>query len=294
MTLGVYLKRALDDFRLRFGTQVMTTMVVCLSILILSFFSMLYINLEHFVERFGSELGIVVFLKKDVPQDQVPKIYERLSRVEGLQSINYVSPEEAYKRLERYLGKEREVLEGVTADFLPPSFELQIDRAVFNLDRIRKTADKLEKWPEVAKVQYGQEWINRLQVFSKFMGTITLAGGVLLLFSAAFVVANTIKLTVYARQDELEIMRLVGATNGFIEAPFIIEAFIQGFVGSCLAVAVVFVSYRYLKDLVLASDLLRGISLIFLPWTYTVTIIVASVLLCVGGTAVAMRRFLRL
>jgi cell division transport system permease protein len=219
-------------------------MVVSLSILIFAFFTLLYFNLQHFVERFGTELGLT---------------------------------------------DEKGVLEGVDPEFLPPSFEIQINRAVFQLERIKQLAGEIDKWPEVSKVQFGQEWIDRLYVFSSLVRIIVAIAGLLLLFTAAFVVTNTIKLTVYARQEELEIMRLVGATNMFIQGPFLVEAFLQGLLGSSLALGAVFACYRFLQGLEAKSELLRGVNICFIPWHYTVAIIASSVLLCVLGSALAMR-----
>jgi len=294
MTVGILTRRALADLRQHLGTQFMTTVVVSLSILIFTFFSLMYFNLQRFVERFGTELGLVIFLEETTLQDRIPVLYQDLARLSGVESVRYVSPEEAFKRLETYLHEEREVLAGVDPTFLPASFELQVNRAVFNLDRIGQLAAEIGAWPEISKVQYGQEWIHRLEVFSNVVRLIVLVAGVLLLFTATFVVASTIKLTVYARQDELEILRLVGATNVFIQGPFLIEAFLQGLVGSVLAVAFVFLCYRYLGGLLVHSEVLRGVAFSFLPWSYVATIVSSSVALCVFGTTLAMRRFLRL
>ncbi len=294
MISTILMKRALSDLRLRAGSHIMTGLVVCLTMLILSFFLLVYYNARAFVDRFGSELGIIVFLKTDTPSNKIPEIYQRISRLDGIQGVNYVSPEEAFKRLERYLGEEKEILQGVSPTFIPPSFEIAMDRAVFNLEHIKRLAAELKRWPEVDKVQYGQDWINRLQFFVSVAGKVVVMGGLLLLVSAAFVVSNTIKLTVYARQEELEILRLVGATNGFIETPFLIEAFLQGLGGSLTAVVVLYGVYRYLLQAVSASQLFRGVGLAFLPFSYVSVLIAASVGLCVIGTAFAMRRFLRL
>ncbi len=294
MISTILFKRALSDLKLRPGSHFMTAVVVCLTMLILSFFLLVYFNAKAFVDRFGSELGIIVFLKTDTPSNKIPEIYQRISRLQGIQSVNYVSPEEAFKRLERYLGEEKEILQGVSATFIPPSFEIAVDRAVFNLEHIKRLASELKGWPEVDKVQYGQEWINRLQLFVAVAGKVVIMGGILLLFSAAFVVSNTIKLTVYARQEELQILRLVGATNGFIETPFLIEAFLQGLGGSLAALMILFVSYRYFSEAVAASQLFRGVGIQFLPISYIAILVGASVGLCVVGTALAMRRFLKL
>jgi len=294
MGISIAFRRAFSDLRQHFATQIMTTMVVTLSILILAFFALLYFNLQHLVERFGSELGLVVFMDENTPEERIPELYQKLAGLAGVEKARYISSEEAFARLQTYLHDEKEVLEGVSPRLLPPSFEIQINRAVFQLDRIRELADRLIKWPEVSKVQYGQEWIDRFEVFSRLLRDVVAVSGILLLCTSAFVVANTIKLTVYARQEELKIMRLVGATNTFIQGPFLIQAVIQGLIGSCLAIAVVFVCFEYMKDLVAVSELLRGVEVFFLPWPFVSSVIGSSVVLCFSGTALAMRRFLRL
>ncbi len=294
MIAGIIYKRAIADLKQNFTTQVMTTMVVTLSILLLTFFAMFSFNFKHFVEELGSKLGIVVYLKKDVPQEAIPSLYRRISALKGIEAVNYTSSEDAFRKLETYLDREKQVLEGVDANFLPPSFEIQINRAVFNIDRIREVAAELSSWKEVSKVQYGEEWIDRLEVFSGITEKAVVGAGLLLLITAAFVVTNTIKLTTYAKQEELEILRLVGATNGFIAGPFLIEAMFQGLAGSLLATGIVFATYNYLQSLMSQHPLFKEVNLVFLPMPYLLTIIGGSILVCVAGTAVSMRRFLRL
>ncbi|MCK4603184.1 MAG: ABC transporter permease, partial [Deltaproteobacteria bacterium] len=249
MTLAILCRRAFSDFRQNFCAQLITTMVVSLSILIFAFFTLLYFNLQHFVDRFGAELGLVVFLTEDTPKDRIPSLYQKLTGLSEVEEVTYISSEEAFGRLEKLLKDEKEVLEGVDPQFLPPSFEIQVNRAVFQLKRIKQLAGEIDKWPEVSKVQFGQEWIDRLYVFSGLVRIIVAITGLLLLFTAAFVVTNTIKLTVYARQEELKIIRLVGATNIFIQGPFLVEAFLQGLLGSSLAIGVVFACYRFVQGL---------------------------------------------
>ncbi len=293
MSLVIICRRTLSDLKQHLYTQLVTTVVVSLSILIFSFFTLIYFNLHQFVERFGTELGLVVFLTEKTPQEKIPVLYQRLTGLPGVERVTYISPEQAFKRLKDYLKDEKDVLEGIDPKFLPPSFEVKINRAIFHLKKLRLLAREIGHWPEVSRVQYGQTWIERLESFLRFYRILVLVSGVLLVFTAAFVVANTIKLTVYARQEELKVMRLVGATNSFIQGPFLFEAFIQGLLGSGLAIGIVFVCYRYLQGLTSGSELLRGIHVYFLPWPYILAIITISILFCVSGTAISMWRFLR-
>ncbi|NDY41765.1 ABC transporter permease [Dissulfurirhabdus thermomarina] len=292
--MGVFLRRAASDLRQHLGMQFVTTVVVALSILIFVFFALIYHNLQRFVERFGRELGVVVYLQPDIDQERIPQMYQDLIGLPEVATVRYVSSEEAFKRLQGYLESEPGILEGVDPRIIPPAFEIQIDKAVFNVGRVRELAEKVQKWPGVAQVQYGREWLHRLELFSGFLRAVVAASGLLLLLTATFVVANTIKLTVYARQDELEILRLVGATNAYIQGPFLFEAFLQGFVGSAAALAALYVGYRYVQGLMTGSGLLRDVHLAFLPPEAVAAVVGGSVFLCVLGTALAMRRFLRL
>ncbi len=294
MAFGVILKRAVRDFRQNFVTHLMTTLVVALTCLIFVFFSLFSFNLQHVVERFGRQLAIIVYLKKDVSQERIPTIYQKIAGLAGIESVRFVSSEEAFKRLEQSFKDEKEVLQGVDPLFLPPSFEVQINRAVYHLDRIKEIAAQLSQWPEVDKVQYGREWVDRLEAFSRIVRGAVVASGIILLITAAFVVSNTIKLTVFARQEEIEIMRLVGGTSGFIQGPFLLAAFFQGTVGSSAAILVSFFAYRYVLGMLDYTGLVRSLNLDFLPLEYIALFILASGLFCVVGTAVALRRFLRL
>ncbi len=294
MPLGIILKRAITDIKQNLVTHVMTTIVVALTCLVFIFFSVFSINLQRIADRFGKELAIVVYLKKEIPQDRIPSLYQKILSMDGIENVRFVSSEEAFKRLEGYFRDEREVLEGVDPMFLPPSFEIQINRAVYNPARVRKIASELAKWTEVQKVQYGKEWVDRLEAFSKAVRAAVVASAILLLVMAAFVVSNTIKLTVYARQDEIEIMRLVGATNGFIQGPFLMASFLQGITGSAAALIVGLFCYEYVLNIIGQTSLIRSLNLQFLPPAYMIAIVFVSGLFCMAGTAMALRRFLRL
>jgi cell division transport system permease protein len=292
--LNTLFRRAFVDMKQSWVAQLMTILVVSLSLLIIAFFSLLSYNLQNFVDKFGSELGVVVYLKKDTPQTRIPELYQNLAEIKGVRLVQYVSPEDAFKRLAGYLEGEKEVLEGVDPLFLPASFELYISRAIFNLPKIRSLVAEVQQWKDVSQVQYGQEWINRLEIFSESSKVIIFAGSCLLFFTVAFVVSNTIKLSVFARQDELEILSLVGATSLFIQGPFIIVAVIQGFAGSLFAICTTFFCYMYFHNLFYASEIFKEIPFVFLPWHYILGMIVSSVLLCVMGTYFSTRRFVRL
>jgi cell division transport system permease protein len=249
MNLNHFIQRAVADFRQNLPMQLMTTVVVCLSILIFTFFSFIYYNLQRTVERFGSELGLVVFLKTDIQESKIPILHQKLLNLPGIENVKYVSSEEAFERLGTYFEDAKGLLEGVDQHFLPASFELRINRAIFNLERIHALAVELEKWNEVAQVQYGKSWVDRLSAFVAVGEKVIWVSAVLLLATAAFVVSNTIKLAIYARQEEVSNMTLLGATNGIIQGPILLEALFQGLVGSLLSIGLVFCAIHILRAL---------------------------------------------
>ncbi len=294
MPFGIILKRAFRDIRQNLVTHLMTTLVVVLTCLIFVFFNLFSINLQRIADHFGKELAIIVYLKKDVSQEKVPVLYQKIVSIKGIKEVKFVSSEDAFKRLERYFSNEREILAGVDPTFLPPAFEIQIDKALYNPNRVKEIAKEISKWNEVDKVQYGKEWVDRLENFSKMVRTALIFCAALLLVTAAFVVSNTIKLTVYARQDEIEIMRLVGATNGFIMGPYLVASLLQGLLGSGAAVALAFLAYSYLIRAFGNSSFWESLHLQFLPAENIISIVVVSGLFCMLGTAMALRRFLKL
>jgi cell division transport system permease protein len=148
----------------------------------------------------------------------------------------------------------------------------------------------------LSDLRYGQEWLER---FESFVSLLRLAGAILggfLLFAALFIVANTIKLTLYARRDELEIMALVGATPMFIKSPFLLEGALQGALGGGLAVAGAYALFQLflqqgLNSLLLASGVER---VTFLPLSWQLLLIAAGVLLGLAGSLLSLRKLVRI
>ncbi len=293
MNLRTLVRRALKDIAQHLTMYTLTTLVVTLSIFIFLFFSLIYVNLHHLATRFGSQLGIIVYLDEGIEEELIPQIYKGLLAIDGVKSVVYISQEEAFKRLERYLGDEKTVLTGVDATFLPDSFEVKVEKALFQPKRLEFIASEIRKIKGVNKVQYGKEWIQRLEIFTDVAKNVVMASGILLLFTAAFVVSITIKLNVFARQEELEILRLVGATNWFIEGPFLMEAMLQGLIGAGTAIAILYASYVNISSGLLTPGFIKDLKLVFLPWKLMILVVVLSVILCLLGTHFSMRKFLR-
>jgi len=294
MTFNIIIKKALVDISRNLAPQAITTVIVSLFIFILVFYDVVSFNLTRFVDRFGRELAIVVFLDKDIKPEEVPKFYEKFTKMKDIKKVTYISPEEAFKRLEDNLKDEKGILEGLNHQFLPHSFEIEISHAIQNLQLIQDIAKEIEGWKGINKVLYGQEWIQGLSVFAQHARIFLYFVAVILLFTAAFVVTNTINSLVFNRREEVEIMRLIGATNFFIISPFMFVAFLQGFIGSLIGVIGAFLAFNKLKGFLYNSPLLMDIKLTFLNMEEITLILLISVIFCVSGTFIALRKSLEL
>jgi cell division transport system permease protein len=142
----------------------------------------------------------------------------------------------------------------------------------------------------VEEVQYDLLWIQRLATAIRLVrGVGALLGGILVL-AGVFTISNVIRLTVYARQDELDIMRLVGATRSYVKGPFVLEGMIQGGLGGLVSVVLLWVAFRVLAADALSASELMGRSVVFLPWSLCLMIVVGGMGVGVIGSLVSLGR----
>ncbi len=284
-------RRAWRDFVSNLGLQVGTSLVVALSVLVVGTFALLYVNMAHIADIVSSRLGIVVYVKRGI-DDQIPQIYQRLLKLDGVSSVQYISPADAFKRLKKYFKDEPQILSNVSPSVLPPSFDIQVKKALSNPDKLFVLAKTISAWPEVTKVEYGKSWIKHLRGLASAAKFIVLVCSIIVLLAVSFVIANTIRLTIYSRQEELEILRLVGATSAFIHSPFMLEALAQGLVGSGIALLIIYGGTFYLKSIIHNNAVLMSIGLLPLPWIYALVISGGIILICLLTTIISVNRSL--
>ncbi|MDR2550231.1 MAG: ABC transporter permease [Desulfobulbus sp.] len=291
---AVVVRHACRNMMLTWKSQGMTLFTVSLSVLIFSFFYLVYVNALHIGEKLGDDLRLVVYLDEDPSLPLQEEYRHRILKFDQVERIEFISREQAFKRFEHILGPNNDVLTGVPTDFLPASIEVYPVRTLDSLSRIKRFSDYLQTLPGVLKVQYGKEWIERFYAFIQLMRVITLLSGSLLIMTTTFMVAHTIRLTLFARQQELELLRLVGATNNYIRTPFLLEGALQGGVGACFGLGALLVLYNWIALQFAGPNAISLPAFAFFKWPVVVAIIGLSTLLCVAGSFSAIRRFLHL
>lgn len=276
------------------ATQFMTLLTVSLSVLIFSFFFLIYTNMIKAGERLGDDLRLTIYLEEEPVLEMQSQLVRKITNFNQVEEIRFTSRDDAYNRLSTQLGDNVDVLDDLDPSFLPPSIEVYPKKSLSSLAQIKRFSEYLSTLPGAIKVQYGQEWIERFNYFTKLLRIIVLLSGALLILTTTFMVAYTIRLAVVARQAELEILRLLGATNGYIRTPFLIEGFLQGLLGSTLGLLALFFLFRWIELHFSGPGFLQLVEFTFFSPTIIGIIIAASITLCTGGSFSSMRKFMRI
>lgn len=238
----------------------------------------------------ASRVEVSVFLREDVSTDEVTALGDKIAAMPEVDAVEFESKEDAYKRFIELFKDSPEIVENVTADALPESFRVKLN----DPEQFSIIAARLQGEPAVDEVKDERAVLNKLLAVTGILRTGAMAVAAIMLISAAGLIGNTVRMAVFARRREIQIMKLVGATNWFIRVPFLIEGTVQGLLGAAMAVLGLFVMK------VLFIDPLRSQSLFgFIPWfgtshvLFTVPILLATgVLIAAVASLLAMRRFL--
>ncbi|MCB2183826.1 MAG: ABC transporter permease [Desulfobulbaceae bacterium] len=276
------------------GLQLMTLLTVTLSVLIFSFFYLIYVNMVQTGVRLGEELRLIVYLDSGLTADEQILFTKKVESFSKVDKVVFITPDEAFAQLRDQLGNDRDVLEDLDSSFLPYSVEIYPHKDLKNLSRIKDFSDYLENLPGTAKVQYGHGWVERFEYFTKLLRFIVIISGSLLILTTMFMVSNTLRLSLYARQKELKVLRYLGATNSYIKGPVLIEGFLLGFVGAGIGLLSLFSLFQWIKSHFAGPSLVNLFKLNFLPWSHCTAILLCSVLLCVLGSLLSIRKFLKI
>ena len=286
--------QAYRNFKQSWGTQLMTLLTVSLSVLIFTFFLLIYANIMQAGDRIGDELRLTIYLDEEVIPEMQPQIEKKIRDFSEVEKIVFVTREEAFSRLKLQLGDDQDVLTDLGYSFLPPSIEVYPEKTLKNITLIKQFANYLSTLPGAQKIQYGQGWIERFGYFTELLRVIVILTGVLLVLATAFMVSYTIRLTVVAKEAELEVLRLVGASNSYIQVPLLIEGILQGILGSAIGLALLHLIYDWTTRHLSGPGFLSLLDFSFFPPATTAIIMLVTVTLCTGGSMVAIRKFLRI
>lgn len=288
------LRQAGRNLRQTWPSQLMTLLTVSLSVLIFAFFYLIYTNMINSGEKLGDDLRLIIYLEDDPGPQMREQIRRKITNFDEVEDIIFVSSAEAYENFAEQLGSNRDVLEDIPRDFLPASVEVVPLKNLRSLNQVKLFSEYLSNLPGTLKVQYGQEWVERFYYFTRLLSIVVFLSGTLLILTTIFMVSYTIRLTIFNRQAELELLKLVGATNNYIRTPFLIEGVVQGFIGSSLGIFSLFLLFQWIKLHFSGPGLLELFSFTFFSPEVIIAIIVTSIILCSTGSFTSMQKYLRI
>lgn len=282
------------NLRQTWPSQLMTLLTVTLSVLIFAFFYLVYTNLLTIGDKLGDDLRLIVYLEDEPGPEMKEQLRRKITNFDEVEAIHFVSRAEAYDRFTKQMSQNRDVLEDMPRDFLPASIEVVPLKTLRGLNQIKLFSDYLAKLPGTIKVQYGRDWIERFYSFTNLLSIVVFLSGTLLILTTVFMVAYTIRLTIMGRQAEMELLKLVGATNNYIRTPFLLEGLLQGLAGSALGLLSLYLLFDWIKVRFSGPGLFHLFSFTFLPAPTFLAIVLVSILLCTVGSFTSIQKYLKI
>jgi cell division transport system permease protein len=264
-------------------------MTVAVSLFLLGGVMVLSEIVGRAVHRIENQVEVNIFLRNDITPDQRTDLEGLVSGMPEVKGVEYISKEKAYEEFKELYRESPEIYENVDQDILPASYRIELR----NPKSAQAVSTRLEGQPGVDEVQFGGDDVKKLLNLIGVVRRGTFIAVAFILTAAVLLIANTIRLAIFARRREIAIMKLVGATNWFVRVPFIFEGMAEGAMGAVMAGAIIFGTKFLLLDK--AQE-----SILFLPLTVGVDSLfkILAVLVAVGmavgaiGSGLALRRFL--
>ena len=263
---------------------------IAVSLFVVGAFLAVASSLGEVVARWTQKVQVTFYLEDDV-EDRIRKSLEdRLKADPAIESVDLVSRAQALERFKSLFRDLSTLPDDLGQNPFPASFEVTLKSGHHSKEEVTRLVAAYEGAPGVEEAQYDLLWIERLATGVRLVrGAGALLGGVLVLASV-FTISNVIRLTVYARQDELDIMRLVGATRAYVKGPFVVEGMLQGGIGGLLALGLLALALRVLaRDAAMASELLGRTSIAVSP-TLALTLVLGGMAVGVAGSFMSLGR----
>ena len=270
-------------------------MIMCATMLIFGLFFLIGQNVNYMLKEIESEQGMQVFMIKDATEEQIKTLGEQIQDLDYVAKTEFVSKEEAYNIMKEKYSEYSRFLEGYTVEKNP--FKVSYVVTLTDLEKSEEVRTQIEQLENVNNIEMRDRTINALVSIANGVRWVSLGILILLIVISIFIIANTIKLTVHARRKEISIMKYVGATNGFIRWPFIIEGIIIGVVSAMISILVLGLGYNFVINKIMESSVTSMINITLLPFAEIFELVIVVYLgLGIGigalGSIISMRKYL--
>lgn len=288
-----FLKKALADIRSNRFLNLITIITISLSILVVSVFMLFFENASRVIESWNQGGRAMVYLENEFQLEMLPDLQKQIQALGNIDDIVFISKAQALEKVKKDMSSKNNFLKTLKDNPLPDALEIKM-ASYDSFEGVEKFAQRIKAIELVEDVEYGQGWLGKfLNIFNLFKIT-GYAMCSLFFLIALFITANTVRLAFYSRSLEVEIMRLVGATETFIKAPFYLEGLIQGFLGGIIGLVVLWVTFLMISSGI-AQDLASYVyfDIRFLSVKTLLIIVFSSTFLGWFGCFLSLRQILK-
>lgn len=242
------LREALAAFRRAPLLTGLSAGMIALSLFVVGLFGVAAHNIRIVLDQVESRVAIVAYLHDDITGEQIDALQAEAQRLDQVRDVIYISRRQAYELARQQLTGFESVFAELDGNPFPASIEVTLEPGQRSVDAVRHTADVLAGFPFVEDVRYGQDWLDKVYLLRRVAAAAALVVGGAFAAVAALIIGAAVRLAIFARREEIAIMRLVGATDWFIRRPFLLEGLLTGILGSLMALPATYIVFRLLSD----------------------------------------------
>ncbi len=298
LRLRYFVRQALGSMRQAPWVQLVAISTIGISLLVLGSFLLVLWNVDELSRAWGQSVRLVAFLNESATPVDRARLQDVVASWPEVSGVTVRSPEEALAEFKAELGGDGALVEGIGPDLMPASLEISLWPEWRREETLSSLAERLRALPQTSSVDdiaYGQDILEKLRRFRDILRLAGLVVSALVALAVVFIVSNTVRLAMFARREEIEIMHLVGASEGFIRAPFYVEGALQGVLGAGLATGMLYGGWRFLVpegETTVRLDM-GSLPFQFLPASSVWALTVGAGLVGILASHVSVGRFLR-
>lgn len=293
-TLGRHVREGVKNLGRNGWMSFASISAVTITLFILGVFLVLAMNVNYFAQSVEKQVEIRVFMDLLATKENITQVENNIKTLSQVESVKFIPKDEGLKQFKESLGEKAYLFEGLEeSNPLPDAFVVKTKQP----QDTATVAAQIKSFQYVKSLTYGEGTVDKLFSLTEAVRNVGIIFIIGLGFTAMFLIANTIKLTIVARRREIEIMKLVGATNWFIRWPFFVEGLLMGVAGALIPTIMLTVGYYYLLDAIHssfeASQLFKLLPLFPLVYQVALALLAIGAFIGIWGSLVSVRRFLR-
>jgi cell division transport system permease protein len=291
--LSYLLREALTNVLTNRTTTLVAVATTAFTFACVGVFLLVYVNLRAMAASLERDIQVLVYLQDDLGPEAIALLEQQLKSDRAVASVSYISKDQALAEFQKQFPTDSHLLQGLGQNPLPASYVVTLAPTFRSSEGIKRWAERARTITGVDQVQYSQDWIDALGNLVRYMEVAAMIVGVILSAACVTIIASTIRLTLYARRDEIEILGMIGATKAFIRIPYVLEGAVLGFVGSAVSLVILKAGFELFRHEIRSTSRFLGVDslLMFFPLPMCLIVVAVGLFLGFAGSYLSLLRF---